>query len=82
MKITCLLAALLLAPSLTTQATAHVRTNKSDNRAHVGTRPTLGSRLRGYGIERRDDWPANMILDNFQTHAESAARKMVSTYAI
>jgi hypothetical protein len=51
MKITYLLAALLLVPSFATQATTPVRANKSSNRAHVGTRPAVGSRLRGYGIE-------------------------------
>ena len=54
MKITYLLAALLLVPSFATQATAHVRTNRSSNRAQVGTRPTVGSRLQGYGIEGRE----------------------------
>jgi hypothetical protein len=29
----------------------------------------------------QDDWSANMILDNFQTHAEPAAGKMVPTCA-
>jgi hypothetical protein len=47
MKITYLLTALLLVPSFA-QATAHVRTNRSSNRAHVG------SRLQGYGIEGRE----------------------------
>ncbi|HEY0801653.1 MAG TPA: hypothetical protein VGD54_12475 [Steroidobacteraceae bacterium] len=54
MKIAYLLAALLLVPFFATQATAHVRTNKSSNRAHVGTRPTVGSRLQGYRIEGRE----------------------------
>ena len=54
MKIRYLLAALLLVPFFATQATAHVRTNKSGNRAHVGTRPTVGSRLQGYRIEGRE----------------------------
>jgi hypothetical protein len=35
MKITHLLAALLLVSSFATQATAHIRTNKSSHRAHV-----------------------------------------------
>ena len=48
MKITYLLAALLLVPSFATQATAHVRSNERSNRAHVG------SRLQGYGIEGRE----------------------------
>jgi hypothetical protein len=52
MKITYLLAALLLVPSFAMQATAHVRT--SSYRAHVGTRPTVGSWLQGYGIEGRE----------------------------
>jgi hypothetical protein len=54
MKITYFLAALLLVPSFATQATAHVRTNRSSYRAHVGTRPTVGSWLQGYGIEGRE----------------------------
>jgi hypothetical protein len=54
MKITYLLVALLLASSFATQATAHARTNRSSNRAHVCTRPTVGSRLQGYGIEGRE----------------------------
>ena len=54
MKITCVLAAPLLMPSLATQATAHVRTNKSSNRAHVDTRSTVGSRRHGYRIEGRE----------------------------
>jgi hypothetical protein len=37
MKITHLLAALLLVSSFATQATAHIRTNKSSHRARVRT---------------------------------------------
>ena len=37
MKITYVLAALLLASSFATQATAHMRTNKSSHHAHVRT---------------------------------------------
>jgi hypothetical protein len=51
MKITYLLAALLLMPSFATQAPAHVRTNKI---GHVDTRPTVDSRLQGYRIEGRE----------------------------
>jgi hypothetical protein len=54
MKIAYLLAALLLVPSFATRATTPVRTNKSSNRAHVGTRPAVGSRLQGYRIEGRE----------------------------
>jgi hypothetical protein len=54
MKITYLPAALLLAPSFATQATAHVRTNEGSHRAHLGTRPIVGSRLQGYRIEGRE----------------------------
>jgi hypothetical protein len=54
MKITYLLAALMLMPSFATPAAAHVRTNRSNNRADVGTRPTVGSRLQGYRIEGRE----------------------------
>ena len=53
MKITYLLAALLLVPSFATQATT-VRTNKSGNRAYVSTRPAVGRRLQGYRIEGRE----------------------------
>ena len=53
MKVTYVLVALLLVPPLATQATTHVRTNKSSNRAH-GTQPTLASRLQGYRIEGRE----------------------------
>ena len=53
MKVICLLATLLLVPFLATQANAHVRTDKSSNRTHVGTRPAIGSPLRGYGIVGR-----------------------------
>lgn len=54
MKITYILAALLLVPCLATQATAHVRTNKSSNRAHVGVRATVRSRVQGFWIEGRE----------------------------
>ncbi|MES5487800.1 hypothetical protein QMZ05_34055 [Bradyrhizobium sp. INPA03-11B] len=55
MKTTYLLAALLLAPSLTIQvlmpqAMAHVRTDKSGHLARVGTQPIIGSRWQGYEI--------------------------------
>ena len=54
MKIIYLLAVLLLlVPSLATQANAHVRTDKSSNRAHVGTRPAMDGSLRRYGIVGR-----------------------------
>src|SRR5215472_125184 len=48
MKITYVLAALLLVPSLPTLPTTHVPTTKSRNRAHVDTPPTVGGRLQGY----------------------------------
>jgi hypothetical protein len=54
MKITYLLAALLLVPSFAAQATTHVQTNRSSNRAHLDTRPIVGSRLQGYRIEGRE----------------------------
>jgi hypothetical protein len=54
MKITYLLAALLLVPSFAAQATTRVQTSKSSNRAHLGTRPIVGSRLQGYWIEGRE----------------------------
>jgi hypothetical protein len=54
MKITYLLAALLLVPSFAAQATTYAQTNKSSNRVHLGTRPIFGSRLQGYRIEGRE----------------------------
>jgi hypothetical protein len=54
MKISCLLAALLLIPPFATPATIHVRTNKSNNLADVNTRPTIGSRPQGYTIIGRE----------------------------
>ncbi|MGF6309716.1 hypothetical protein ABIB82_004287 [Bradyrhizobium sp. i1.8.4] len=53
MKIIYLLAALMLAPSLATQALAHARTGKGSDRAHVGTGPTIGSGLQGFRIVGR-----------------------------
>ena len=53
MKITYLLAALLLVLSFATEATAHVRADSS-YRAQVGTRPTVSGQLRRYGIEGRE----------------------------
>jgi len=67
MKTVYLLAALLLAPSSATQSTTLLRTNKSSNRALVGTRPIVGSRLQGYRIEGREiaapPWSAACIND-------------------
>lgn len=54
MKITYLLAALLLVPSFATQATAHVRADRGSYRPQVGPRPTVGSQLRRYRIEGRE----------------------------
>jgi hypothetical protein len=56
MKITYVLAALLLVPSLATQPTTHVRANKSSTRAHFDTRPTVGGRLQGYRIVALPLW--------------------------
>jgi hypothetical protein len=53
-KITYVLAALLLVPSVAAQATTHVRTNKISDRAQVDTRPTVGSRPQRYRIEGRE----------------------------
>ena len=53
MKIIYLLAALMLAPSLATQAIADARTGNGSDRAHVGARSTIGSGLQGYGIVGR-----------------------------
>ncbi len=52
MKITYPLVTLLLVSSFAAQATAHVRTDRSSN--HFGARPTVGSRLQGYGIVGRE----------------------------
>jgi hypothetical protein len=54
MKITYLLAALLLMPSFATHAMAHVGTGKASNRAHGDTRLAFGSRLQGYRIVARE----------------------------
>ena len=48
MKITYLLAALLLVPSFEAQAATHARVDKTSSLAHVGTRPAIGVRQRGY----------------------------------
>ncbi|WP_342711557.1 hypothetical protein AAFG13_06905 [Bradyrhizobium sp. B124] len=53
MKMIYLLAALMLAPSPATEAFAHARTGKGSDRAHVGTGPTIGNGLQGYGIVGR-----------------------------
>ena len=53
MKITYLLAALLLMPSFATHAMAHVGTGKASNRARADTRLAFGSRLQGYRIVGR-----------------------------
>ena len=54
MKITYLLAALLLMPSFATHAMAHAGTGKASNRAHGDTRLAFGSRLQGYKIVARE----------------------------
>ncbi len=54
MKITSLLAAILLVQSFPTHATTHVRANEASDRAHVGTRQTVGGRPQGYTIEGRE----------------------------
>ena len=53
MKVTNVLAALLLAPFLATHAPAHVRANSS-NGTHVDARPQLGTHGQGYWIEGRE----------------------------
>ncbi|QOZ34066.1 hypothetical protein [Bradyrhizobium sp. CCBAU 53421] len=53
MKIIYLLAALMLAPSLATQANAHARTGKGSDRTHVGAGPALGGGPQGYRIVGR-----------------------------
>jgi hypothetical protein len=66
MKITYILAALLLVPSFATQATAHVRT--SSDRAHVGIRAPMSSRPLGYGTEGHEiiapPWSAACMTDH------------------
>jgi len=54
MKITYVLAALLLVPSLATQPTTHVSTNNISNRAQVDSPPTIGGHLQGCRIEDRE----------------------------
>jgi hypothetical protein len=54
MKVAFVLAMLLLMPSLAAQTTMHARANKDGDRAHVGTRPSAGSRMQGYLIEGRE----------------------------
>ena len=53
MKTIYLLAALMLAPSLATQANADGRTGKGSDRVHVGTGPTIGGGLPGDRIVGR-----------------------------
>ena len=66
MKITYILAALLLVPSFATQATAQVRTNS--HRAHVGIRPPMSSRPLEYGTEGHEiiapPWSAACMTDH------------------
>ena len=54
MRITHILVALLLVPSLPTQATTQVRTGKSSHWEHVGTRPAVYSRQQGYRTGGRE----------------------------
>ncbi|MCC8954051.1 hypothetical protein H8B02_11445 [Bradyrhizobium sp. Pear77] len=53
MKAIYLLAAPMLVPSVATQAIAHARTGRGSDRMHVGTGPTIGNGLQGYGIVGR-----------------------------
>jgi hypothetical protein len=96
MKITYLLAALLLVPTFAMQATAHVRPTRRSHRVYVKTcQPVCRQTLFGTCIERnqgmqlqsqpqppKDDWPNNMILGSFRSHAESHAEQMAERYAI
>lgn len=74
MKITYPLVALLLVSSFAAQATAHVRTDSSSDRAHVGIRPTAGSRLDGYRIVGREiaapPWSFACINDHGPTQCD------------
>jgi hypothetical protein len=69
MKITYILAALLLMPSFATQATAHVRT--SSDRPHLGIRPPISSRPLGYTPEGHEiiapPWSAACMTDQGPT---------------
>ncbi|PDT75562.1 hypothetical protein [Bradyrhizobium sp. C9] len=67
MKTIYLLAALMLAPSLATQANADARTGKGGDRVHVGTGPAIGSGLPGYRMVGRQiaapSWSAACMND-------------------
>jgi hypothetical protein len=93
MKITQLLATLLLVSAFVTQASAHTRAYKTGHHAYVRTHSL--NRGMPLAIERRptaqyqsppaaprDDWPANMILDSFRSHEVSSAGKMAAPYII
>jgi hypothetical protein len=111
MKITHLLATLLLISTCATQASAYTRAYKNSHHAYVRTHgpnrgmPLARSRLYnsyangptvlGPPIERRptaqyqsppaapkDDWPANMILDSFQSREMSSAGTMAAPFVI
>ena len=54
MKITHVVVALLLVPSLPSEAAHHLRTSNSGNRVHVEAQPAFGSRLQGSRINGRE----------------------------
>jgi hypothetical protein len=94
MKITHLLATLLLVSAFATQASAHTRAYKNSHHAYVRTHSGPKT-VFGPAIERRptaqyqsppaapkDDWPANMILDSFRSREMSSAGKMAVSYVI
>jgi hypothetical protein len=93
MKITHLLATLLLVSTFATQASAHTRAYKTSHHTYLRTHSL--NRGMPLAIERRptaqyqnpaaapkDDWPANMILDSFRSHQASSVGKMTAPYVI
>ena len=77
-------------PAFATKAAHPANCSRSFQHKDAGCREAVfgtcikkesSAQLRSLPKAPQDDWPANMILDNFQTHAESAAGKMVPTYA-
>ena len=93
MKITHLLATLLLVSTFATQASAHAPAYKTSHHAYLRThslnrgmplavqrRPT--AQYQNPAAAPKDDWPANMILDSFRSREASSAGKMAAAYVI
>jgi hypothetical protein len=92
MKITYLLAALLLVPCFATQATAHMRSHRRNSRVYARTcqpvcreaifgtciQTERGAQIQNQPKAPKDDWPNNMILGSFR----SPAGTIVASYAI